>query len=587
MLVKASAEDVSSFQAYTIRRLDQKQSSLSDTEHYKLMNVKEDALNNKLKHLDVLCFPTLFPTGNFGESHARSVPISVSEFGKSRLLNRDSRFRKDFQYVFFLLWQKEMRELAAGVYNLMKGTRQHALPVGEFMDRLSASDEDVEANLSTVFTSMRGSKQYWFLRKSELQCMLREYGPPTLFITLSCAEYESVEISNYLRKMNDVLDSYPIGKLCTEDSISVSRKFSQKFHDFFNKVIVKHKILGTVAHFFYKKEYQARGAPHYHILLWIEDAPIAGRDEPEDVLQWIQNRITCRIPEEDSNPELHQLVTKYQSHKCSGYCQRKKRVKGTYITYCRFGFPRQSCESATLKSTEECLKSSQRQLYRLPRSPEEIRINNYNPLLLMLWKANMDIQYIGESSLAIAQYVTGYVTKAEKSNMQDIWQEVSSHQSVYSKLWSFGVRSLKSRECGLYEASDLLLGDQLCGKSKTVQWVDVCQPHNRKRRLKDHSKLQEIKELDPNSTDIFEPNLVDTFYPERPDEMEDVCLYDFVANYTKSRVDKNGQRQYRKLKSSVVFSPITKRSIPVGKTRGKATTIPFCCCLFLFVMKVS
>ena len=134
-----------------------------------------------------------------------------------------------------------------------------------------------------------------------------------------------------------------------------------------------------VAHFFYKKEYQACGAPHYHILLWIEDAPIAGRDEPEDVLWWIQNRITCHIPEEDSNPQLHQLVTKHQSHRCSGYCQRKKRVKSTYITYCRFGFPRQTCDSATLKSTGECLKSSQRQMYRLPRSPEEIRINNYNP----------------------------------------------------------------------------------------------------------------------------------------------------------------------------------------------------------------
>ena len=93
-----------------------------------------------------------------------------------------------------------MRELAAGVYNLMKGTQQHALPVGEFMDRLSASDEDVEANLSTVFTNMRGSKQYWFLKRSEINCMMREYGPPTLFITLSCAEYESVEISNYLKK---------------------------------------------------------------------------------------------------------------------------------------------------------------------------------------------------------------------------------------------------------------------------------------------------------------------------------------------------------------------------------------------------
>ena len=78
---------------------------------------------------------------------------------------------------------------------------------------------------------------------------------------------------------------------------------------------MKGKVLGPVAHFFYKKEYQGLGAPHYHILLWIEDAPIAGRDDPEDVLQWIENRITCRIPEEDSNPELHQLVTKYQRDK--------------------------------------------------------------------------------------------------------------------------------------------------------------------------------------------------------------------------------------------------------------------------------
>ena len=53
-----------------------------------------------------------------------------------------------------------MPKLAAGVYNLMEGTRQHALLVGEFMDRVSNSEQDVEANLSTVFQSVCGSKQY-------------------------------------------------------------------------------------------------------------------------------------------------------------------------------------------------------------------------------------------------------------------------------------------------------------------------------------------------------------------------------------------------------------------------------------------
>ena len=212
--------------------------------------------------------------------------------------------------------------------------------------------------------------------------MVREHGSPTLFLTLSCAEYESIEISNYLRKVNDVAESYPAGRLCTEDPISVSRKFSQKFYDFFQTVILKGQALGPVAHYFYKKEYQARGAPHYHIILWIEGAPVAGKDEPECVLPWIQRRITCRISDQHTNPELHQLVTKYQYHKCSGYCQRRRKVKGTFITYCKFGFPRATCESATLRPVSECLKSSQRQIYKLPRSPEEIRINNYNPLLL-------------------------------------------------------------------------------------------------------------------------------------------------------------------------------------------------------------
>ena len=92
------------------------------------------------------------------------------------------------------------------------------------------------------------------------------------------------------------------------------------------------------------------------------------------------------------------------------------------------------------------MKLSHRKMYNLARACSEIRINNYNPLLLMLGKANMDIQYVGESTLAIAQYVTGYVTKAERSNMQDLWQEVASHNSIYSKLWSFGVRSMCSRE---------------------------------------------------------------------------------------------------------------------------------------------
>ena len=422
------------------------------------------------------------------------------------------------------------------------------MTVSTLLSRVQVSDEHLVANLCTMLQSVRGTKQYWFIRQSEFRCMICEWGSPTLFLTFSCAEYESPDITEYLRRVNDVSPSYDIGKLCTVDPISVSRKFSLKFHAFFHTIVVKGEVLGKVEHFYWKKEYQARGAPHYHVLLWIGDAPVIGRDDPEKVLAWIQERVTCHIPDKESDPELHRLVTRYQTHKCSAYCKRRQKcASNTFVTRCRFGFPRQVCENAKLNSVQDSLKSRNR-IYQLRRTESEVRVNDYNPLLLMLWKANIDVQFVAESSLALAHYVSGYVMKAERSNMQEIWQEVSENKSVYSRLWSFGIRSLRFRECGLYEASDLLLGDHLTEKSDTVKWIDVAMPHKRSRRLKDHKVLQQIAENNPDTEEIFQDKLLDTFYPERPDSLEDVCLHDFVASYDWQSKDSRGRRVYSKLK---------------------------------------
>ena len=185
MLVKTSKEDVAGFQAYTIRTMNEKCSTVSDVEQYKLLSVKEDALDSRQKYLDVICFPHLFPSGTFGQFHPRQVTLIASD--------KDSRFRKEAAYVFFL-WQKELRELSAGIYNLMKKSAHQAIPVNVFLDDVTKSDDMVEPNISTIFQSICGSKQYWFLRASELRCMVREFGAPTLFLTFSCAEYESADI---------------------------------------------------------------------------------------------------------------------------------------------------------------------------------------------------------------------------------------------------------------------------------------------------------------------------------------------------------------------------------------------------------
>ena len=109
--------------------------------------------------------------------------------------------------------------------------------------------------MSTILRSVRGTKQYWLARRNEVTCMIREFGPPTLFLTFSCAEYDSADITGYLKLVNGLSpDSNPnIAQLCTEDPVSVSRQFSSKFHAFFNTVIIKGEILGKVSDYYCKK----------------------------------------------------------------------------------------------------------------------------------------------------------------------------------------------------------------------------------------------------------------------------------------------------------------------------------------------
>ena len=124
-----------------------------------------------------------------------------------------------------------------------------------------------------------------------------------------------------------------------------------------------------------------------------------------------------------TSPDLNHLVTKYQMHKCSKYCKRNIKVGKTYVSRCRFDFPTPVRDSICINDIENSLKSC-----------NKIYTCIYHPLLLKLWRANMDLQYIAEKSLSLTEYVTGYVTKAEKSHAQDLWEEVSSCDNIYSRL---------------------------------------------------------------------------------------------------------------------------------------------------------
>ena len=240
-----------------------------------MVNVDEYPLKCSQVRLDLVCFPDLFPTGEFGEHHYREVHLSNAKYINSKLQNKD----------FFLHDQKVKRELKAGIYNLLNSTRQKNKSVKQLLYKLENNDSVLEKNLSTILQSVRGTKQFWQLR-SEVNAMIRDFGSPTLFLTFSCAEYNSADISESLKLANGLpLDSKPnIPQLCTEDPVTVTRQFNSKFHAFLQTILIKGEVLGKVSNHYYKLEYQTRGAPHFHVLLWIEGAPVIGVDSADKVL---------------------------------------------------------------------------------------------------------------------------------------------------------------------------------------------------------------------------------------------------------------------------------------------------------------
>ena len=102
--------------------------------------------------------------------------------------------------------------------------------------------------------------------------------------------------------------------------------------------------------------------------------------------------------------------------------------------------------------------------------------------------------------------------------------------------------------------------------------------HKEKRRLKDYSQLQQLKVSCPDSTDIFEDNLIDTFYLKR---LSELCLYDFVKDYTCN--PQQGRCGYRQLTKSCI--PNHKLLTPAMRAKRRITITPCFNCLYLSEMK--
>jgi len=206
------------------------------------------------------------------------------------------------------------------------------------------------------------------------------------------------------------------------DPLNVSIYFHKQRNAIFTKRInSKDKpLFRQVEDYFWQIKYQARGAPQVHLILWIKDAPVLGRNAVEEVQAYIQSIITCSMPDADKSPTLHELVKQFQTHRCNSYCTKTFKKQQILQKKCPFGFPRHVRSTISINDIIDCLatnrsKQPRKRLYHLPRNKNETHINDHNPALLLANRGNVDVQYIGHLGSRLPFYITDYMTKHERA----------------------------------------------------------------------------------------------------------------------------------------------------------------------------
>ncbi|CAG2210050.1 unnamed protein product [Mytilus edulis] len=107
----------------------------------------------------------------------------------------------------------------------------------------------------------------------------------------------------------------------------------------------------------------------------------------------------------------------------------------------------------------QCLSLSKCKTVVLKRTPAERNINYYNPDILHLWEANMDLQFVCDAYACIS-YIVAYVTKDEKemSKMLKLAASEMRNADVKTRLKHIGYVFLGNREISAQEAAYRLLG---------------------------------------------------------------------------------------------------------------------------------
>ncbi|KAH7697675.1 hypothetical protein AAVH_35240, partial [Aphelenchoides avenae] len=346
---------------------------------------------------------------------------------------------------FYRLHQKELK---ADSYNL-----QH------FLEGLEFDGNPTIGKAIILPATYPGSPRYWTNQFEDAMAIVRYYGRPDIFLTMTCNPSwpEVREVITVTLDEGEEFEEYS-----TDRPDIIARVFDMK-KDALMAELREGRCFGELVAWIFVIEFQKRGLPHLHAILTLKDADKIRTAEEVD------RCISAQLPDEDTEKELFDLVTKHHIH--GPNCRTNphamcKDAKGL----CRWNYPKPY--NPTTRITEDgrvyCARPDNGRSTAVMVRNEPVPATNkdvapFCPRLLLKFRCHVYVDLV-QDHMAI-KYLYKYCTKgpdkakATIRNDTVVYDEINLH--------------VDSRCVTPPEAMWRLQGRPLIGKSHSTQKLDI------------------------------------------------------------------------------------------------------------------
>ena len=462
--------------------------------------------------LDCKAFPHLHPWGYGGWYH--KCPIPFNAHVKMRLYDVRGFYAEDRLYPFFKY--DYMLKVRLRMHEARKVVKVQSLSEPLTAERISGPSDPYSVYGTEIPRIIPGSKEFWRSFGLDLVAFVEQRGLPNFFLTLTAydgwpqvqatlrdgwgARANELEVQDLAK---DLSDRQPVGFKPQFSVLAAEKRF-----DWFMSILRSSEggPLGVVTDSIVKKEYQRRGAVHWHMLIWVEP----GTAPPHAVM--------AEMPRAADTSDvraayLRKLVSNMLQHKTCYPSRCFKGSHGKVLSKCKYGFPFEVPHETV------CLDEDGVRYLYVRRHNEDKNVVPYNPEIAILWGAAHNVQIVSKHGFEM--YLAKYISKPEPSLKIELPEKCSDPQ-----------RFLRTRVVGSVEVLDVLMGFHQNQMSRQVIFLQTelnpCQ-----RMLKPKFEIDSLSE---DSEDIYLQTKLET-YLKRPIQLDSLTYPEFYQWWRSANQD--------------------------------------------------